>query len=70
MLIIFRPMWIPARSISINIDYSDALHRCYEDVNGAPPGKKIRMSCRFSNMPIMKNKIIGKFPASRNLGGL
>lgn len=29
-----------ARPISINIDYSDALHRCYEDVNGALTGKK------------------------------
>ena len=29
-----------ARPISINIDYSDALHRCYEDINGALTGKK------------------------------
>ena len=29
-----------ARPISINIDYSDALHRCYEDINAALTGKK------------------------------
>ena len=29
-----------ARPISINIDYSDALHRCYEDINGALTGEK------------------------------
>ena len=29
-----------ARPISINIDYSDALHRCYEDINAATDRKK------------------------------